>query len=282
VSHKRAVADGDPQTLIQVTAREASAAAGAELRAHFARPLSIDEVFPHDLKLELDRTCEERVLSIISGRFPDHGVLSEERGYAPGVEPYLWVVDPLDGTVNFYHGIPFFCTSIACYRTSFPQGSPGEVGLPDGRVLGEPVVGVVYRPVAEELFVGVAGGGAFLNGRPLRLTPIASLSEAIVSLAFSARDTSIETMTRLLPRMVETARKVRSFGSTAVEIALVAAGVTGAFVQLGTNLWDFAAAAIVLREAGGVLEKVEITPGRWRIMASNRGIATEVSGLLLG
>jgi myo-inositol-1(or 4)-monophosphatase len=121
-----------------------------------------------------------------------------------------------------------------------------------------------------------------MNGKKLVLAPISSLSEAIVSLSFGARDGSAAYMSRLLPSMIERARKVRSLGSTALDIVNVAAGRTGAFVQRGTNLWDFAAAAAILNEAGGIVDTDEIAPGRWRIIATNPGLFSEVRQLAVG
>ncbi len=269
---------------VYAAAVNAAESAGARLREAFRKPPAVEKTLPHDLKLELDRGCEEAILEIIHDRFPAHGVLSEERGYLPPSEPFLWIVDPLDGTVNYFHGIPIFCTSVACYKVEReagdPRGSAGGAGrLPDGSTLGEPIVGVVYEPLVRELYVGLRGRGARLNGRPLRLKPICSLSETIVTIALNSRPQGIDFTMRRLPALLERARKVRSFGSTAIDIAYVAAERIGAFLQMGTSLWDFAAAAVILREAGGVFEADEFLPGSWRILASNPGIYREIKEL---
>jgi myo-inositol-1(or 4)-monophosphatase len=263
---------------VRSAAIDSAAAAGALIRANFMSNLPVDSVLSHDLKLSLDRTCEDAILSIIRKRFPTHGILSEEMGYAPGTDPYLWIVDPLDGTVNFFHGIPFFCTCVSCHQTGDGGGGAGP-RLADGQPIGAEVAAVVYAPFTKELFVATPGVGAFMNGTRLAMKPLAGLSEAVVSLSFGARDGSAAAMSRLLPAMVERARKVRSLGSTALEIVHVAAGRTGAFIQRGTNLWDFMAAAAILREAGGVVNVEEIAPGRWKVIASNPGLFPEVSAL---
>ena len=262
--------------LIRKVAIDAALAAGATIRKSYGNLLQVDKTLPHDLKLRLDRTCEERILTAIRRRFPAHGVLSEEIGYAPGVDPFLWIVDPMDGTVNFFHEIPFFCTCVSCHKIKESQGIQGEILLPDGRAVGSALVSVVYRPVGEELFTGFLDGGAYLNGRLLHLEHLADLSLAIASLSFGAQDGSVAYIGRLLPRMVQRAQKVRSFGSTALDIAYVAAGRVGAFVQMGTNLWDFAAAAAILKEAGGILEAEEYTRRRWKVVAGNPGTFAEV------
>ncbi len=264
---------------------DAATAAGELIRGGYRTALQVDSVEAHDLKLRLDRACEESIVAIIRSRFPAHGILSEEMGYAPGADPYLWIVDPLDGTVNFFHGIPFFCTCVSCHGIhGLPEGN-GSVShprLPDGRIIGAAAAAVIYVPLGKELFVATPRGGAFMNGTKLLVTPLSSLSEAIVSLSFGARDGSAAYMSRLLPSMIERAQKVRSLGSTALDIVNVAAGRTGAFVQRGTNLWDFAAAAAILSEAGGIVDAEEIAPGRWKIVAANPGVFSEVRALAAG
>jgi myo-inositol-1(or 4)-monophosphatase len=268
-----------PVPRIRATAIQAAAAAGSLLRESFGEELPVDGTPEHDVKLELDRACEQRVLAAIRRQFPRHGVLSEEMGYEPGKEPFLWIVDPLDGTVNFFHGIPIFCTCVSCHQVRPGEGSPREPRLPDGRAVGPALVGVVLSPPREELFVGTIGGGAFLNGKPLVLKPLADLAEAVIALSFGASAESVQYMGRLLPRLVERARKIRSFGSTGMDIINIAAGRTGAFVQMGTHLWDFSAPAMILREAGGIVDAVEYAPGRWRIIAGNPGIFDDVREL---
>ena len=276
----RPAATGEKQiSLIRRVAIHAATAAGALIRDCYGQSPKVDQTAAHDLKLRLDRMCEKGILAAICRRFPRHAVLSEEMGYAPGDEPFLWIADPLDGTVNFFHGIPFFCTCVSCHRIEEGESSTGAALLPDGRVIGDALVGVVYQPVEKELFVATSGAGAFLIGAPLRLQPLADLSEAMVSLSFSARDGSLAYMTELIPLMIERAQKVRSFGSTALEIVHVAAGRSGAFIQTSTNLWDFAAAASVLKEAGGDVDTEEYAAGRWRVIASNPGISAEVRKL---
>ena len=266
-------------SLISRVAIDAAIAAGSLIRDSYGKTLLVESVAAHDLKLRLDRVSEETILKIIHRGFPHHGVLSEETGYVPGVAPFLWIVDPLDGTVNFFHGIPFFCTCVSCHEIEEKDFNKCAPLLPDGRAIGSALVGVVYSPLRKELFVGTLHGGAFLNGTTLNVKPVADLSQTIVSLSFGARDGSATHMSRLLPRMIERAQKVRTLGSTALDIAFVAAGRIGAFIQLGTNLWDFAAAARILEEAGGVIDAEQYASGRWKVIASNPGIFAEVRRL---
>ena len=267
--------DGFASRLCRVAA-EAANAAGRVMRGSFGSLQRIDRTIPHDLKLWLDRACEEEILHILRAGFPGHGVLSEEKGFEPGREPYLWVVDPLDGTVNYYHGIPYFCTSIACYGIADETVIASGHRLPDGRTLGAPILGIIYDPLRDELFTGTAGRGASLNRGPLLTPELTRLEEAVVALSFGAREESILYMSRILPAFARGARKVRSFGSTALDMVQVAVGRIGAFVQMGTNLWDFAAAAVIVRAAGAVVDVKEYAPGRFRIIASAQGIFEQV------
>ena len=269
------LADGLATRLFKVAA-EAANAAGRVMRGSFGSLQRVDHTIPHDLKLALDRACEQEILRIVRASFPGHAVLSEEKGFDPGREPYLWVVDPLDGTVNYYHGIPHFCTSIACHAIADETVVDPVHRLPDGRTLGAPIIGIVYDPMRDELFAGTAGRGASLNRGPLLTPDVTRLEETVVALSFGAREESILYMSRVLPAFARGARKVRSFGSTALDMVQVAVGRIGAFVQMGTNLWDFAAAAVILRAAGAVVDAKEYAPGRFRIIASARGIFEQV------
>jgi len=261
---------------LRSAAVEAARAAGRVIRGSFGMGQRVDRALPHDLKLWQDRACEQEILGVIRASFPGHAVLSEESGYEPGTDRYLWIVDPLDGTVNYHHGIPFFCTSIACHALA--EQDDGQTGhaLPDGKFVGPALIGIVLDPLRDELFSGAAGRGASLNGGPLRAPQVTRLDEAVVVLSFGAREESIEYMSRALPAFTRAARKVRSLGSTALDLVQVAAGRIGAFVQMGTNLWDFAAAAVIVRAAGAVVEAREYSPGRFRIIASAPGIFEQV------
>jgi myo-inositol-1(or 4)-monophosphatase len=271
--------DGEHDASVRVLrsiAEEAAAAAGRVIRASLGGEKRVDKALPHDLKLWLDRACEQEILGVIRATFPGHAVLSEELGYEPGGEPYVWIVDPLDGTVNYHHGIPFFCTSIACAAIASEGDEAAGHALPDGLRVAATLVGAVLDPLRDELFSGAVGRGASLNNGPLLAPQSARLDEAVVALSFGAREESITYMSRALPAFTRAARKVRSLGSTALDMVQVAAGRIGAFVQMGTNLWDFAAAAVIVRAAGGVVDAREYAPGRFRIIASSPGIFEQV------
>jgi myo-inositol-1(or 4)-monophosphatase len=257
------------------TAEEAARSAGAVSSSRFGLAHIVDATLPHDLKLDVDRACEAAALAVIRERYPGHAILSEEAGYEMGRSNRVWIVDPLDGTVNFHHGVPFFCTSVACYEIS-ETAETGLPRLPDGRVLGEPVAAVVYDPLRGELFAGTAGRGVSLNQVPLPELAPRGIAEVIVSVSLGASPESVAALARAIPALTGAARKVRSFGCTALELAQVAAGRIGGFFQVGTNLWDFAGGAAMVRAAGGHVEARPCSHGRWQIIAAAPGVFEEL------
>ncbi|WP_248844487.1 inositol monophosphatase family protein, partial [Hydrogenibacillus schlegelii] len=194
---------------------------------------------PSDLVTEVDRAVEAHVVRRIRAAYPDHGVLGEEGTDAAGspeAAGLRWVIDPIDGTTNFVHQKVNFCVSIALYA--------GDEGL----------VGVVYDPMREERFTAVRGGGAALNGRPLRLNGAKGLSESLIGTSLTwvrrARQTGL---VEPVWRLAERSRGLRSLGAAALEAAYVAAGRLDAFLSLTLSPWDFAAAKLIVEEAGGTV-----------------------------
>lgn len=266
--------------VVRRAAEEAARAAGAISRGRLAATHVVDAVLPHDVKLDVDRACETAALDVIRGRFPGHAVLSEEAGYEAGLVDRVWIVDPLDGTVNFHHGLPFFCTSIACYEIAGAAAHDAPC-LPDGRPLGDPVAAVVYDPLRDELFAGTAGRGASLNQVPLPALESRAMAEVIVAVSLSAGEESLAAIGRSLPTLAAGARKLRSFGCTALDLAQVAAGRVGGFFQVGTHLWDFAAGAAIVRAAGGRVTALPCAEGRWRVTAAAPGVFEELCSATL-
>jgi fructose-1,6-bisphosphatase/inositol monophosphatase family enzyme len=249
------------------TAIGAAKSAGAIQMRHFRTPGVRATGLLHDVKLETDRACEAAILAILRARFPDHAVLTEESGRLPGAGECTWVIDPLDGTVNFWQGLPFFCTSIACYRTL-----DGTSARPAGGLPGLPVAGVVYLPFSRELFHARPGRGAFLNGRPVRIPPAGNPAEAVVSVSFGKRPETMRRMAQRLERMLPRVRKARCLGAAAAELAYVAAGFLNGLFYEGLKVWDFAAGKIILEEAGGLFEAAETEPDQWRVLAGGSAV----------
>ncbi|MBN1850660.1 MAG: inositol monophosphatase [Deltaproteobacteria bacterium] len=245
-----------PLDRLQAVAIEAAKAAGELQLGFYDRPLHVDALHAHDLKLEIDRICEHAILDIIQSEFPGHTILAEEGGTIENGSQYIWIIDPLDGTVNFYNRIPFFCSCIACYYR--------EPGLSFPQI---PLLGVVYAPVVDEIFVGIAGGGATCNGRSIQVPFNPKLSEMVIGVSFGSTEPVMQYMERIISRLIRSCHKVRILGSCGLDIANVACGRLGALIQRGVRLWDFAASRIILQEAGGTFEAFEVDGGQWDILA---------------
>ncbi len=215
--------------------------AGAVLR-HWQGRFSVREKGPADLVTEADLAAQQVVREIVLGAYPDHGLLGEEGANLPSQGPFRWIVDPLDGTTNYVHGLGNYGVSLALER--------------DGELL----VGCVYDPVAEECFSALRGGGARLNGQTISASRVQRLSDALVAVSFPAR------MTRQAPQLgqfVEVlleAQAIRRLGSSALNLCYVAAGRLDAFWATETCIWDIAAGVLLVREAGGLVTGLEGGP----------------------
>jgi fructose-1,6-bisphosphatase/inositol monophosphatase family enzyme len=238
---------------------------------HFRQGCRLHQPLAYDVKLDTDLACEREILSVIRQRFPDHGILSEESGWLPGSGEAIWIIDPLDGTVNFSHGLPMFCVSVACYHAppSRPRASESPRPTAD---LTKPIVGVVFLPRMHELFVGTAGRGAFLNGCRIQAAVVERTVETIVTVSFGKTPAIMTLMTDRLRSLLPKVHKVRCLGAVAAELAYIAAGFLGGLVYEDIKLWDFAAGKIILEEAGGFLDAVEMKPDQWRVLADAPGV----------
>jgi myo-inositol-1(or 4)-monophosphatase len=206
----------------------------------------------HDVKLDVDHQTEELIISMIRRKFPDTGIVSEEIGRNLEKPECNWIVDPLDGSVNFSRGIPHFCTSIA-----YKQGS---------RYL----VGAVHDPMRSETFSAISGGGAFLNGKPMKRRPISDLQEAVVSGGFFKIE-SLQEGGRIFERIAPRVKKVRFFGSAALDLCYLACGRVNGYIQHAVNEWDIAAAALITEEQNIPIE-INQQSGRLNVFAADHHI----------
>jgi myo-inositol-1(or 4)-monophosphatase len=220
-------------------AKEAAQTAGGLLRAHFEKPLTVNATTAHDIKLEVDVLAQDLITKILLERFPEHALYGEEGIVGDQSSDHQWVVDPLDGTVNFFYGIPHFCVSIAL------------------RFRDEVIVGVIYDPMRDELWSGEKGHSPLLNGKPVRVSPRATLAEAVVSIGLAKTSATIDAGLPLLEQMVHRVRKCRMLGSAALDMAYVACGRLDAYIEQGISLWDIAAGWLLVESAGG---QVQIKP----------------------
>lgn len=225
-------------------AERAARAAGGVLMSYFGRAAEGLDVksSPTDPVSDADREAEEAIHQIIAAERPDDGIIGEEGALTAPANGRTWIVDPLDGTVNFLYGMRAWAVSIA---------------LEDAEGLS---IGVVFNPVDEECFVAARGEGARLNGRPIHVTECASLDRAMVATGFSyvadQRARQAETLLRLLPAV----RDVRRAGAAALDLAYVACGRVDAFYERGLKRWDEAAGRLLVEEAGGVVGDLEGEP----------------------
>lgn len=223
---------------------------------------------PADLVTRADRMSEDLIVGLLRQRFPDHGILAEEGSHHPGAE-FRWVIDPVDGTTNFAHGVPMFCVSIGLEQR--------------GRLL----AGVVYHPPMDELFWADRGRGAFLRQGstelPLHVSDVESVSHAVVAtgLPYDIRESG--TNIAHIDALCRTAIEVRILGAAALHLAYVAAGRLEAFWEPHLNPWDVAAGALLIEEAGGRITHMNGGPFRLDagdILGTNARIHDEMVTLL--
>ena len=230
------MADSLPPIFL-ATAIEAVTRAGETQLASFGTGVRIDKKGAIDLVTEIDLKIEREFRQLIAERFPDHGVLGEEFGASgdrDAVEPYCWVFDPVDGTTNYAHGLPIFCSSLAL-----------EI---DGHI----AVGAIYDPTRRELFTAERGHGAWLNGRPLRVSSEDTLLDSLLVTGFHygiQRDP--EELVGLFREFLTRARAVRRLGSAALDLCYVAAGRFDGYWESKIQPWDVAAGGLIVEEAGG-------------------------------
>jgi myo-inositol-1(or 4)-monophosphatase len=223
-----------------------------------------------DLVTRADQASEELILQAVRSRFPGHGILAEESGTAGGREGsrWVWVVDPLDGTTNFAHGLPIWSVSIGILRD------------------GQPRVGVVFDPTRDECFTAVRGRGAHLDGRPIRVSAARALEHALLVTGFPydvrrSAENNLDHFARFATR----SRAVRRLGSAALDLAYVACGRFDGFWELKLHPWDVAAGWLLVEEAGGVVTRFagepfdmradEIVAGPEPLVASMREVLAE-------
>lgn len=247
----------------QDVAIRAARSVGALMRQHLHEAKRANEVTQHDIKLELDVRSQKLIERTLLAAFPKTALLGEE-GVAgvPGAE-YRWVVDPIDGTVNFAYGIPHACISIA-----LQQRTGRRAAYEDGY---ETMLGVVYDPFCNELWTALRGQKARLNGRVIRVSRRSKLNEAIVSLGFAKTHENLEATLPYFIELVHRVRKIRIMGAAALALTYVATGRFDAYVERGIRLWDIAAGGLIIECAGGKFWQKAIPGEHTYRMASSNG-----------
>ena len=217
-------------------------AAGAILRSGLGTAFQVDFKGEIDLVTEMDRRSEDYLIGQVRAHFPDHAIVSEEAGSLDG-STGCWYIDPLDGTMNYAHGVPIFSVSIA-----YAEGD-------------QILLGVVYDPMQDECFSAELGGGAFLNGRPIHVNAQANLEQAflVTGFPYDIRRTDFNNI-ELFGRLLLQAQSVRRLGSAALDLGYVAAGRFDGYWEIRLKPWDLAAGALIAAEAGAVVTSFEGHP----------------------
>jgi myo-inositol-1(or 4)-monophosphatase len=216
-------------------ATRAARTAGALVRENFGRPLKVDVEEAHDIKLELDVRSQELITKLLLEEFPTHSILGEEGNVENNSAEFEWVIDPIDGTVNYFYSIPHFCISIAL------------------REKGEIVVGVIYDPMRDELWRAERGGKAYLNSRVIEVSQHSEVSQSVVSVGMSKTLAEVQVGLSIFQDLLVRARKCRMMGSAALDLAYVATGRFGAYIERSVNWRDIAAGVLLVKCAGGEL-----------------------------
>jgi myo-inositol-1(or 4)-monophosphatase len=229
----------------------AARAAGKVMRDNWHAPKKVNLAEAHDIKLELDVRCQALIEKILARAFPQIPVLGEEGDTGDVNAEYRWVLDPIDGTVNYFFGMPHAGVSIALQHR------------------GQSVVGVIYDPFTDEIWTTVKGQPTRLNGKIVRVSARANVAEAVIAMGFSKSKSNLRKCLPFLSRISRRARKVRIMGSAALELAYVASGRLDAYIERTINLWDVAAGSLLVENAGGEFYVVPAPGGKLRMCADN-------------
>lgn len=235
---------GDLATDALAVAFEAADRAAEVLKKFYGRLSHVDEKFQAGLVSEADRESEAVINEVIYARFPNHQILGEETGLTgrdqgDTHDRALWMIDPLDGTTNYVHRVPFFCSSL---------------GL---ELNGEMIVGVVDAPLLGTRYHAVKGKGAFMNGQPIAVSKRVRFREGLFATGFSSSDHTLDQQMEIISHVIRHARGIRRLGAAALDLCLVAEGVFDGFWERNLQPWDTAAGVLIAREAGAIATDFE-------------------------
>ncbi len=254
-----------PESQFFTIAKEAALEAGGVLKEHLDTDFKVYKKGIVNLVTEVDLKAEKAILDRIHRSFPDHQILSEEKGSIAGDADFCWVIDPLDGTTNYSHRYPIFCVSIALEHEA------------------KTVLGVVYNPVSGEFFTAERGKGAFLNGDRIQVSGASSLIESLLCTGFSYERDKVRANLDLFNKACMTAQAVRRDGSAALDLCYVACGRFDGFWELTLHPWDIAAGKLIIEEAGGCVTDIRggpCTNYEPAIIASNGRIHSAIVDLV--
>ena len=240
-------------------ATHAALTAGKLLRENFGSNATVDEATHHDIKLALDKESQDLITKILLDARDGDALYGEEGIAGNQASERQWIVDPIDGTVNFFYGIPHFCVSIAL------------------RVAGEIVVGVIHDPMVGETWTVEKGGPAMLDGKPIQVSNRDNFAESILFVGCGKDEAALRTGMDRFQRASLKARKMRMMGSAALGMAYIACGRLDAYIESRISLWDIAAGQLLVETAGGKVELTEVKGygDAWSIVASNGKLALQ-------
>jgi len=253
--------------MVNIAVRAARQAGSVMIRhLNQLETLEVVEKARNEFVSQVDRLAEEAIIEVIRDYHPDHSILAEESGES-GDHEYQWIIDPLDGTTNYLHGFPVFCVSIAVAHE------------------GQIEHGVVYDPLRQEVFTASRGQGAQLDGRRIRVSKRAQMGQSLIATGFPYRMNKqfIDDYLAMLKAVIEDSAGVRRPGSAALDLCYVAAGRVDGFWEIGLNIWDIAAGALMIREAGGRISDYRGTDKyleNGNVVAGNPKIYSALSKLL--
>lgn len=257
------------------------------MRDNWYAPKKINTAEAHDIKLELDVRCQALIEKTLAATYPQIPVLGEEGSTGDTDAEYRWVIDPIDGTVNYAYGMPHAAVSIALQvRSDKNNRKPASTRRGSNLVTRHAshisVVGVIYDPFTDELWSATAGQPTRLNGRIIHASNRSKIEDAIVAIGFSKSQNNLEKSLPHFIRISRRAKKIRVMGSAALELAYVASGRLDAYIERTINLWDVAAGALLVENAGGEFYALPAPNGKMRMCANNGKLRKKlnIEGLL--
>jgi myo-inositol-1(or 4)-monophosphatase len=230
---------------------KAARAAGKVMHDNWHKPKKVNVAEAHDIKLELDVRCQALIEKILAAAFPQIPVLGEEGNTGDVTAEYRWVIDPIDGTVNYFFGMPHAAVSIALQHRE------------------QSVVGVIYDPFTDEIWTTTKGQPTRLNGKIVRVSNRTKLEDCVIAMGFSKSQDNLKKSLPHMIRISRRAKKIRIMGSAALELVYVASGRLDAYIERTINLWDVAAGSLLVENAGGEFYTLPAPHGKLRMCADN-------------
>lgn len=261
---------------------EAAHAAGALMRKNLKAVKKVNAKTSHDIKLELDVRCQKLIEKTLQKAFPEVAFLGEEGNSGAENAEYRWVVDPIDGTVNFSYGIPHACVCIALQKKATGTARPakgGKTSRPSDDY--ETVLGLIYDPFQDEMFTATATDAPRLNGKPICVSDRSKLEDCICVMGYGKNEAMIRESLPLFGKLTIKCRKLRNMGSAGLGLAYVACGRFDAYIERGVSLWDIAAGGFIVERAGGEFWRLPTKDKHgFRMITSNGRLRKRIEALM--